>query len=598
MNAYLAQIRMNLRLTLRDRAVVFFNYVLPLIFFFLFGQMMHAEQGAATQMVSMVLTIGVLVSGLMGAGMRAATEREQNILRRFKVAPITAAPILVSSLVVGLIQYLLQVIMVLELARVVYHMPPVAQAASLLVFLSVGLLAFRALGGVVAAVVNSAQESQILTQLLYLPMLLLGGATIPIAAMPTWLQSVSQFFPSTHFSTGMQAILLRHETIFDNLPALGALALTAAVATFLGVKLFRWEKEEKVGTSAKLWLAAVMAPFLVMGAWDVHAKNGVTKATILARDLRRGRTYLIRDVRLFVGDGTVSERGAVLIREGKIAQVFDGAAPDPKSLQAEPIEGAGKTLLPGLIDARVHLAATGGFSAKPSKDPDKDIDRELAAYLYCGVTAVKSYGDPPEVVLRHRASMASGEKLGAELFLDLGTAAGGAGAFYVPALTAVEAAQEFSRGSTTLLERSLVAQVAPPDLLAETRKRVASAAARGSAARLDEAQRKAVESYRAGAVLVTGTDSGIPLLFHGPAIHRELQLWVTAGIPPAAALQGATYNAARSLPSGDRIGLIRAGYDASLLLVDGNPLQDITATERISSVFFKGERVQSAELLE
>jgi imidazolonepropionase-like amidohydrolase len=99
-------------------------------------------------------------------------------------------------------------------------------------------------------------------------------------------------------------------------------------------------------------------------------------------------------------------------------------------------------------------------------------------------------------------------------------------------------------------------------------------------------------------LLVVGTESGYPMVVHGPSVHRELQLWVEAGIPPAAALQGATYNAARLLHADSRIGLIRKGYDASLLLVDGNPMQDISATERISTVFFKGERVDRSSLFE
>jgi imidazolonepropionase-like amidohydrolase len=112
------------------------------------------------------------------------------------------------------------------------------------------------------------------------------------------------------------------------------------------------------------------------------------------------------------------------------------------------------------------------------------------------------------------------------------------------------------------------------------------------------ARKNLVEAYAAGRLLVVGTDSGNPLVVHGPSIHRELQLWVEAGIPPIAALQGATYNAAKLLRADQRIGLIRKGYDASLLLVDGNPLQDISATERISTVFLKGERVDRSTLFD
>ena len=99
-------------------------------------------------------------------------------------------------------------------------------------------------------------------------------------------------------------------------------------------------------------------------------------------------------------------------------------------------------------------------------------------------------------------------------------------------------------------------------------------------------------------MLVTGTDSGNPQMIHGPGIHRELQLWVEAGIPPEAALRAATYNGAKLLRVDDRMGLIRKGYEANLLLVDGNPLKDISVTERISMVVFKGERLDRTELFD
>jgi len=77
-----------------------------------------------------------------------------------------------------------------------------------------------------------------------------------------------------------------------------------------------------------------------------------------------------------------------------------------------------------------------------------------------------------------------------------------------------------------------------------------------------------------------------------------MELWVRAGIAPAVALQAATLNAARLLRADNRVGSIRAGNDADLLVVDGNPLEDITATERISMVVFKGERVDRTGLFD
>ncbi|HLW77276.1 MAG TPA: ABC transporter permease, partial [Bryobacteraceae bacterium] len=148
MGAYIAQIRMNLRLTFRDRAVIFFNYLFPLIFFVIFGQVFHAEQGGTGwQVITMVLAIGILGGGFFGAGMRAVMEREANILRRFKVAPITPGPILVSSLVVGLVTYIPLVILVFVLAHFWWGMGMPPQPLTLGLFIVVAVVAFRAFGG-------------------------------------------------------------------------------------------------------------------------------------------------------------------------------------------------------------------------------------------------------------------------------------------------------------------------------------------------------------------------------------------------------------------------------------------------------------------
>ena len=107
-----------------------------------------------------------------------------------------------------------------------------------------------------------------------------------------------------------------------------------------------------------------------------------------------------------------------------------------------------------------------------------------------------------------------------------------------------------------------------------------------------------LRAWKAGVPLVTGSDAGNMLVFHGPTVHRELQLWVDAGIPPGVALQAATYNAAKLLRADARIGLVSPGHDANLLVVDGDPTKDVAATERISLVVLKGERVRRAELFD
>jgi len=730
MNAYTAQAAINVKLTFRDRAVIFFNYLFPLVLFFIFGQTFHAEQGGAViQVLTMVLSMGILGSGFFGAGIRAVQDREANILRRFKVAPISAAPLLVASLLTGLLNFLPSALMMILLSHFIYGMDFPQQCPSLLLFVALCSVAFRSIGLLVASVVNSMQESQIVIQLIYFPMIFLSGATIPLEVLPNWVQVLSRFIPATHLVGGMKRILGHNETLLQNLTAAGTLLLTAVLATFLGVKLFRWEKEEKIRNSSKLWLLAVLAPFLALGTYQAYSKTAVVKERVLSRDILGNRTLLIRNARIFVGDGRVIESGAVLVKNGKIEHVYEGASPEAKELKAEALEASGKTLLPGLIDVHVHLAASGGFPESATEyQPEKAMPRALAAYLYSGITTVKSAGDPLEMILKTRALIGGGERLGAELFVcgPMFTAAGGHGTEYFkslpetarkaaeeqtvrtpqnpdearqqvdalkqsgvdgikaileagqagmlfnrmdvailraiaeaahtqklpivihtgdardvadalsvgaqgiehgsarekipdalfaqmkaqgvaydPTLTVLEGLAAISNGNMDSLERPLVLQVGPAALLDSTRKFLQSDG--GAKMReqlklyhltLDVAKDNLLRAWQAGVMLVTGSDAGNPLTLHGPTIQREVELWVEAGIPPAAALQAATSNAAKLLGADRRIGLIQEGYQANLLLVDGNPLKEIKQIESVQAVIIKGERIARSDLFD
>src|SRR4029078_1422055 len=137
------------------------------------------------------------------------------------------------------------VILILFLAHQFYGMALPGELGSLLLFVCLGSIAFRSLGLIIAAVVNSSQESNILIQPIYMAMLFLSGATIPLTFMPHWLQNITHFIPATYLMSGIGGIIQRGETIFGNWQSVVALLVTTVVATFIATKLFRLEKEER-----------------------------------------------------------------------------------------------------------------------------------------------------------------------------------------------------------------------------------------------------------------------------------------------------------------------------------------------------------------
>ncbi len=101
--------------------------------------------------------------------------------------------------------------------------------------------------------------------------------------------------------------------------------------------------------------------------------------------------------------------------------------------------------------------------------------------------------------------------------------------------------------------------------------------------------------HDAGVTLVAGTDAGIFTNIPGSAMTRELELLVKAGLTPYEALQTATVNAGEVLGF-EKTGVIAPGYRANLILVDGDPLEDVSLVENPSAVMIGGKWLDAAKL--
>ena len=87
-------------------------------------------------------------------------------------------------------------------------------------------------------------------------------------------------------------------------------------------------------------------------------------------------------------------------------------------------------------------------------------------------------------------------------------------------------------------------------------------------------------------LILAGTDG--PYGQGGNALHGELQLLVQAGLTPLQALQSATRDAAKAMGVSGKVGTIEVGKTAALVLLDANPLTNISNTRRIEAVVLRG----------
>jgi ABC-2 type transport system permease protein len=284
---FLTLTRMRLQLTLRNRMFLFFSVIMPFAFFFLYaGVFAKGNPRGVRYLLGPIIALTVMGS-FWGLSAALVMFREQGILRRFHVTPVTASDMLASSIVANFILTLPTIIVELLFARFIFHVKDFGDVSTSFVLIALGTMSFASLGLVVASVTNTMQETQVINQLIWLPLIFLSGATIPLADLPQVVQRVGLFLPATYLVTELQDAIYWSAALWnrDVLIALASLALWACLTFFLSAQLFRWEPESKIPRRAKLLVAATALPFVLLGIWENNSSRTVAKAKAMAESV-------------------------------------------------------------------------------------------------------------------------------------------------------------------------------------------------------------------------------------------------------------------------------------------------------------------------
>jgi hypothetical protein len=100
----------------------------------------------------------------------------------------------------------------------------------------------------------------------------------------------------------------------------------------------------------------------------------------------------------------------------------------------------------------------------------------------------------------------------------------------------------------------------------------------------------------AGGLLMSGTDASLAVMVPGFSLHNELETLADVGLSPYDVLRTSTYNPALYLGELEEFGTVEAGKRADLVLLEANPLQDITNTRQIAGTMVRGRWYSRADL--
>ena len=264
MNALVEHLRISLRLHFRNRLALLYGYLFPLIFLVAFWVLYRHERVPLLRHMGELLTVAVLGGACFGLPTTLVSERERGVWRRYRLAPVPVWVVITSTVLarylIILTAGLLQLGAALALGMTLPEHP-----LSLWIAFSLVAFAFIGLGLVIASLADNVPAVQALGQCIFLPMLIIGGVAVRLAALPEWAQHVSAFFPGRYAVEAIQGCV--------NGPGFGgirfsllALVLTGAAGCVAGARLFRWDAQQRFARlSGKVWLLPAFAAWLAVG---------------------------------------------------------------------------------------------------------------------------------------------------------------------------------------------------------------------------------------------------------------------------------------------------------------------------------------------
>ncbi len=273
--------RMRMRLAMRNKMFFFFSVVMPFVIFFLYmGVFAKSRPDLVRLLLGPALSFNVMGS-FWGLSAALVMFREQGILRRFHVCPVKPTDMLLSSLFANYLLTFPIVILELALAKYMFHAASLGNVVSVALLATAGIISFGSLGLVIASVTNTMQETQVLNQLLWLPLIFLSGATIPFTVLSPMVQHLGLFLPATYLVHGFKKAVMENVGPSALLFIFASLIAWLALTLFLSVQIFRWEPEAKIGRKAKLYVLATAIPFFLLGLWEAKAGRVIAEEKVI-----------------------------------------------------------------------------------------------------------------------------------------------------------------------------------------------------------------------------------------------------------------------------------------------------------------------------
>lgn len=247
MKTFRTMFKTELKLSLRGMDMAIFSICMPVVVMVILGIIYGnkpAFDGAGytflAQSFGAVSAIAVCAAGVMGLPLVVSDYRHKKILKRFKVTPTSPVLILMVQVAVNILYAVISLILVYGAANLFFGYQMAGSWLRFLGAYALVMLSIYSLGMMVGGIAPNTKAANLLCSVLYFPMLIFSGATLPYEVMPAALQKAADIMPLTQGIKLLKAasLDLPADSVFVPVIVMAALAV---ICISVSIRFFRWE---------------------------------------------------------------------------------------------------------------------------------------------------------------------------------------------------------------------------------------------------------------------------------------------------------------------------------------------------------------------
>lgn len=247
MKSFGTLLKIELKLNIRNMNMVLFAVFMPLVVLamlgFIYGTKPAADGAAYTfieQSFGALCCISICAGGLMGLPLVVSEYRERKILKRFQVTPASPAKLLLAEFLIYVLYCIVSMLTLFPAAMLFWNVK--MHGAPSLFFGSwlLTMLSTLSIGLLVGGLAKNTKSASVTACILYFPMLIFSGTTLPFEVMPAAMQKLVCLFPLTQGIQLMKAAFLGLP-IENALLPVTVLSAVTVICLGLSVKYFKWE---------------------------------------------------------------------------------------------------------------------------------------------------------------------------------------------------------------------------------------------------------------------------------------------------------------------------------------------------------------------